>query len=363
MATEGMTAVLMTAQGPAAKVLHIVNDAPKPKRGPGEVLVRLVGTSVNPVDVKIRSGELPEPTVYPKILGGDVAGLVEEADENSKFKKGDNVFALTYGYWYGTQEGSYAEYAVVSEDFLAYAPSSIPLSQAGGVPLAALTAWQALDTAHPQPGQRLLILAGAGGVGHFALQVRRSGCSSSSSSTSTSSSNSRIKMLSVLYRMAKQVYGLHVVATAGPANLDFVKQLGADEVIDYTKQKWQDTAKDEKYDIIIDMLPFPGTTEQCIAALKPTGHYSHIQNYESTDKQLLKCLEEQHHSGQGPSVSLIVVTPNGQQLQWIADLMDEGRVKLVVHQVYPLKDIAKAHDHVAAGHTRGKVVVTIDPSA
>lgn len=320
-----MKAVQISECG-GTEVLQLA-EVPVPARKPGQVLVKTVSIGVNPVDLLVRSGHY-KPASFPKILGGDVAGLVEEADEGSQFKKGDKVFALTPGFYNATPDGCYAEYVVAEEGWLARVPDALPLAEAAGVPLVALTAWQALQQAKPQPGQRALVNAAAGGVGHLAVQLAKA-------------------------------LGLHVVGICGTRNLEWVKSLGADEVVDYTSQDVGELYRDQPFDIAIDCM---GTRSELLQKLlsvtKPSGHLSHIHNAGSDDA-VLDAAKEAHAAGKGPSVGTLLVTPNGQQLQEIADLIAAGKVKLEVALSLPLAEAAKAHDQVATGHTRGKVVLTV----
>jgi NADPH:quinone reductase-like Zn-dependent oxidoreductase len=322
MAPSVQTAVVVYECG-GPEVLRLVHDHPVPKRKPGEVLVHIKSTSVNPVDTAVRAGGGMAPKL-PKVLGGDVAGVVEEADEGSTFKVGDPVFALTYGYWIEQQEGSYCQYGCVPEAWCARVPTSaLPLSAAGAVPLVGLTAWQALMGAAPHLGQRALVLAASGGVGHLAVQLAKA-------------------------------LGLYVVGVAGSDNVDFVKELGADEVVDYKKAKFAEAYKDDPFDIVIDCMG----DKDCLKVLKPSGHLSHIMN-KNTDQELLQQVEADHKAGKGPGLTTVLVKPNGHQLGEVAQLIEQGKVKPVVSKEFPLAEAADAHRQVETGHTRGKVVLAV----
>eukprot|EP00879_Flechtneria_rotunda_P003295 GHRR01003520.1.p1 GENE.GHRR01003520.1~~GHRR01003520.1.p1 ORF type:complete len:321 (+),score=105.33 GHRR01003520.1:281-1243(+) len=319
-----MQAVVIHRHGPP-EVLEFITDYPLPTRA-GRVLVRLRSSSVNPSDAGICEGFMGGPLKFPKILGGDLAGIVEEADASSKFKKGDAVAALAPGYYTDTQEGTYAQYAAVEEDHLARLPEGVSVDTAGGVPLVALTAWQALMAASPHQGQRLLVFAASGGVGHIAVQLGKA-------------------------------LGLYVVGVAGPSNAAWVKEhLGADEVVDYSKQDITKVYAEDPFDIVMDCLA--DNVDKSISVLKPSGHYSHIGNA-ATNKDVIKKLQDQHKQGKGPSTSNTLVQPNGAQLAEIFELIAAGKVKLEVAKVFPLSDVAEAHRQVKAGHTRGKVVLSI----
>lgn len=307
-----------------------LEEVPKPARKPSQALIKSASIGVNPVDLIVRSG-FYKPTHFPKILGGDVAGVVEEGDDAGKFKKGDKVLALTPGFFNNTPDGCYAEFVAAEADWLARVPDSLPLDEAAGLPLVALTAWQALQQAAPAPGKRALITAAAGGVGHVAVQLAKA-------------------------------LGLYVVGIAGPNNTAWVKEsLGADEVVDYTSQDVAElyAAPDKQFDITIDSM---GTRSELLQKLlsvtKPSGHLSHIMNAGS-DNDIIEGAKKAHEEGKGPGVGTILVTPNGGQLQEIADLVAAGKVKLTVAAKHPLTaaGAAQAHDAVATGHTRGKIVL------
>src|SRR3989449_2872529 len=186
-------------------------DAPRPQPGEGEVLIRVHATSVNPIDWKVREGHMKDfwPHKFPLILGWDLSGVVKEVGPGpaaaGRFKIGDEVHSLPDP----TRNGAYADYIVVRESELALKPNSLHHIRAAAVPLAALTAWQSLfDTAQLQPGQRVLIHAGSGGVGHFAVQLAK-------------------------------WKGAYVFATTSTKNQDLLRKLGVDEPIDYTQQRFE----------------------------------------------------------------------------------------------------------------------------
>lgn len=305
--------------------LKVVTDFPMPERKEGQVLVKLTSTCVNPVDTYVRNGAYA-PKSFPKCLGGDVAGIVEEADGGSKFKKGDKVFALTTGFVEG-QFGTYCQYASVAEADLAYIPDSLPLDEAGAVPLVALTAWQALEPAGAAPGLRVFINAAAGGVGHMAVQIAKA-------------------------------RGAHVVGTAGPNNVEYLKQIGCDEVVNYREQDAGQLYADAPFDICVDMVGGAEQMELLYSKLaKKGGWYSHILN-RGTDQAVLEKLKQ--GEGEKPNVHTVFVHPSGSQLAEIADLIKAGKVKPHVQSKYPLEEAAKAHAEVETWHVRGKVVLTIN---
>eukprot|EP00878_Enallax_costatus_P006054 GHUV01006350.1.p1 GENE.GHUV01006350.1~~GHUV01006350.1.p1 ORF type:complete len:220 (+),score=69.53 GHUV01006350.1:308-967(+) len=202
-----MAAAVFRVFGPPS-VLQYERDFPKPSRRKGEVLIKVAAASVNPVDWKTRKGEVPRFTVTrPKIPGGDVAGVVQEADPGSQFKPGDRVFGCTGQQAPWSTYGTYAEYVVAPESTLLPIPERTSFHEAASVPLAAMTAWQAVESSMPLSGKRVLVHAGAGGVGSFAIQIAKA-------------------------------QGAYVATTCSARNADFVtKTLGADRAIDYNKEK------------------------------------------------------------------------------------------------------------------------------
>ena len=291
-----------------------LEDAPRPEPKQGEVLVRVRAAGVNPVDWKIRSGHLralnPD---LPQTPGFDVSGTVEELGAGvERFKKGDEV----YGYLSLKRGGAYAEFVVAAESELASKPKKLDHVQAAAVPLAGLTAWQALfDTAGLKEGQRVLIHAGAGGVGHFAVQLAKA-------------------------------RGAHVIATASEKNLAFLRELGADEVIDYRAQKFEELARD--VDVVLD--PIGGDTlERSLLVMKKGGFLVSIVG----DVPQAKLAER------GLRGAAILVAPNAKELAEIGALIDAGKVKPVVSEVVPLAEARRAHELSQTGHTRGKIVLRV----
>jgi NADPH:quinone reductase-like Zn-dependent oxidoreductase len=292
----------------------VYEDAPKPEAKAGEVLVRVRAAGVNPVDWKIRAGGLKaiNPSL-PQIPGFDVAGVVESVGADVKrFKKGDEI----YSYLSLKRGGAYAEFVTIPESDVAFKPKQIDFVHAGAVPLAALTAWQALfDTAGLKEGQTVLIHAGSGGVGHFAVQLAK----------------------------AK---GAKVIATASEHNLAFLKELGADQAIDYANQKFEELVKD--VDVVFD--PIGGDTlERSYGIVKSGGFIVSIVG--QPDKTKLAA-----HGLRGAG---ILVAPNAKELAEIAALIDAGKVKPVVSEILPLANAKHAHELSETGHTRGKIVLQV----
>jgi NADPH:quinone reductase-like Zn-dependent oxidoreductase len=292
-----------------------VEQAPRPTPGTGEMLVRVHAAGVNPVDWKVRKsggrGWLDIKLAFTP--GYDVSGVVEEMGEGvTRFKVGDEVFA----YLSLNRGGAYAEYAVVKFAEAAKKPAKASHVEAAAVPLAALTAWQALfNTAKLEQGQTVLVHAGAGGVGTFAVQLAK-------------------------------WKGSRVIATASKENHDFLKQLGVDEVIDYKAQKFDELVKD--VDVVLDSVG-GRTTSDSFKVLKKGGILVSIVGDPSPEQAKLA----------GVRAEAILVQPNAEQLEQLAKLIDEGRLKPVVSHVFPLKEVAKAHEQSETGHTRGKIVLRV----
>jgi NADPH:quinone reductase-like Zn-dependent oxidoreductase len=288
-------------------------DAPRPDPKENEILVRVIAAGVNPVDVGIRSGHYsrnfgPKP---PFIPGSDIAGVIEES-KIDKYKRDDAV----YGYLDLDRGGGYAEYTIAQDREISVKPKSLSFAEASGVPIVALTAWQALiDTAKLSAGQSVLIHGGSGGVGSFAIQIAK----------------------------AK---GAKVYATASTPNQGLLKQLGADVAIDYTKQKFEDIAKD--VDVVLDSVG-KDTLARSYGVVKKGG-------FLSTLVSRLDQTELDKHGIRGASIS---VAPNANELAEITKLIDEKKIKVIVSQTFSLADAAKAQEQAATGHTRGKIVLKV----
>lgn len=309
-----MKAVRIHDYGDASKL--VFEDAPKPSPAKGELLVKVKAAGVNPVDWKIRSGMFRGGLDFtmPATLGFDVAGEVAEVGEGvKKFRKGDNVFA----YLALNRGGGYAEYAIVTEKEAAAMPKELDFVKAAATPLTSLTAWQCLfDVAKLAKGQTVLVHAGAGGVGHFAVQLAK-------------------------WKGAK------VIATTSAANIEFVKSLGADEVVDYKSVRFEEVVKD--VDVVLDTVG-DDTTNRSAAVLKKGGILVSIAG----DPDPAKFTER------GVRVAMHLVEPSGEQLARIGRLIESGTVNPHVSQELPLKEAAKAHLQSESGRTRGKIVLVVD---
>ena len=290
--------------------------APRPEPSPGELLVRVKATAVNPVDVAIRAGYLKamRDVEKPFILGWDFSGVVEACGKGTKkFHQGDEVFGLKQ-LW---EQGNYAEYTVVPESVCAAKPTGLDHATAAAIPLAGLTAWQALfDHAGLKTGQKVLIHSGAGGVGHFAIQFAK----------------------------AK---GITVAATASTRNQEFLAQLGADQPIDYTTTKFEDVVNDA--DAVIETKGGE-IRDRSWKALKPGGILVALIGPAPSEADAAA-----HQVRQ----TLMWVHPDPEQLTEIGNLVIAGKVKVHIDHAYPLTEIAKAHEASATGHTRGKLAILV----
>ena len=312
-ATSTMKAIVIHEYG-GPEVLKY-EDVPRPEPKADQILIRVIAAGVNPVDGMIRSGMFAKDGngAFPMVLGGDIAGVVERVGNKiTKFKAGDPVFA----YVSLDSGGGYAQYAVVPEGDAAPKPKSLTYVEAGAVPIVALTAWQALiDTAKLNAGQTVLIHGGSGGVGSFAIQIAKA-------------------------------RGAKVVATASTANQDLLKQLGTDVAVDYTKQKFEDVAKD--VDVVLDSVGKDTLTRSYGVVKKGGIIVSLVARPNQSD------LEK--HGIRGVALS---VEPNSGELAQIGKLIDEKKIRVIVSQTFPLSEAKKAQEQVASGHTRGKIVLKL----
>jgi NADPH:quinone reductase-like Zn-dependent oxidoreductase len=309
-----------------ADVLRVIKDYNLPPKQDGEVTIKVHSTSVNVVDTKIRTKKWAPvyQTQLPRVPGGDVAGVVTE--DGKKLKKGDRIVALTDRYAGPKKDGSYAELAYTNEDWAAPAPKTLSLeTEAGAFPLVSLTAYQALESAKPKKGARVLILNASGGVGSMAVQL------------------------------AKVLYDAEVVGTTGPDNVAFVKSLGVFEAVNYKNQDIAEVFKDpsKHFDAIVDLV---GGDEEGKATklLKPGGTLAHILN-SGTDQTRI----EEAKKWTNKKYTTTLVQPNGKQLSHIVELIDSGKIKVFIHQLWSLDEAKAAQEAVEAGHSRGKHVLQV----
>lgn len=285
------------------EVLELV-EVPRPTPLPTEVLVRVHATSVNPVDAFVRSGAFPVLGEPPFTLGWDVSGVVEDVVPGvSRFKVGDEVYGMPF---FPRAGNTYAQYVAVPSRQLARKPNNLDHLHAAAVPLAGLTAWQSLvDIAQLTPGRRVLIHGAGGGVGHLAVQIAKA-------------------------------LGAHVIGTASAAKHDFVRGLGADEVIDYRTVDFAEATGD--IDVVLDTIG-GDYAARSQSVLRPGG--IHISLTGPTEPHFL--LVEPDHAG------LLALT----------DLVEKGLLTVTIDTVFPLAEAAKAHALGESGRTTGKIVLAV----
>jgi NADPH:quinone reductase-like Zn-dependent oxidoreductase len=290
-------------------------EAPRPEAGSGEVLIRVHAAGVNPVDWKVRAGFAKDRLRYkmPFIPGWDVSGVVEGLGSGAaRLKVGDAVYSRPDI----ARDGSYAEYIVVKESEVAHKPKSIDHVHAAAIPLAALTAWQALfDAAQLSAGQTVLIHGAAGGVGSFAVQLAK-------------------------------IKGARVIATASKKNHDYLRSLGAEETIDYNTTKFENVVRN--VDAVLDTITGE-TADRSYPVIKTGGVYVSILMPPSEEKARAHGIRAAH----------TFVQPNVEQLNEIARLVDAGKLKIPIEKVFPLAEARAAQELNAQGHTRGKIVLRV----
>ncbi|WP_030245296.1 NADP-dependent oxidoreductase [Streptomyces sp. NRRL S-350] len=292
-----------------------VAEVERPELLSGEVLVRVKAAGVNPVDVAVRAGWFPLLGEPPFTLGWDVSGVVEEAAPGARYRVGEEVYGMPF---FPRAAGGYAEYVASPSRQLARKPASIDHVAAAALPLAALTAWQGLvDAARIGEGQRVLIHRAAGGVGHLAVQIAKA-------------------------------RGAYVIALASEPKHAFLKELGADEVVDYRTTDYTQAVKD--VDVVFDSSS-EGT--RALEVLKPGGVLVSIM--EHRDQDLAAAVE-----AAGRRFAGISVEPDYAALEAIAALVDEGLVRPHVERAFPLAEAGAAHELVGSGTVQGKVVLTVD---
>jgi NADPH:quinone reductase-like Zn-dependent oxidoreductase len=315
-----MRAIVIDETG-GREVLHLA-EVEQPARISAEFLVKVVAAGVNPVDFKTRQGKgaAGAITSFPVILGSDFSGVVVESPyESHPIKPGDEVYGMTMVPRFG---GTYAQYISVPGMSLARKPRALSHVEAAAVPLAALTAWGAVvDVAKAHEGQRMLIHAGAGGVGHFAIQFA-------------------------------SFFGAHVTTTGSTRNSNWLRELGASEVIDYSTTRFEDVVAD--LDVVIDLIGNVAdeTGTRSLTVLKPGGLLVNLPT--GSWPTLATDAAAAGVRGTGYRVSA-----DGATLSVISRLIESGDVRVYVDKVFDLADAAAAHEALETGHTRGKVVLKV----
>jgi len=301
------------------EVLHL-RDVPRPSPIPTEVLVRTHAAGINPVDWKTREGggmasQLGQP---PHVLGWDVSGVIEEVGFGvTTLSPGDEVYGMP---WFPRAAGGYGEYVTAPARQFARKPTSIDHLHAAGLPLAVLTAWQVVvDTAHVRAGDRVLVHAAGGGVGHLAVQI------------------------------AKHL-GAHVIGTASEGHHDGLRALGLDEVVDYRAKRFEDVVSD--VDVVVDLIG-DGESSYSTRSLKTLKRGGLLVAVPSgVSPELASKAQEA-----GVRFSPFLVEPDGAALATIAALVDAGAITVDIQKVYPLADAAQAHRDGESGGVHGKLVL------
>ncbi|WP_210558757.1 MULTISPECIES: NADP-dependent oxidoreductase [unclassified Pseudomonas] len=316
-----------------------IGEASAPVVGVRDVLIEVHASSVNVLDSKISSGEfkLILPYALPLILGNDLAGVVVEVGSQvTRFKPGDEVYARPPE----TRIGTFAEWIAVDENAVARKPANTSMAQAASLPLVALTAWQVLiETAQLKKGQKVLIHAGSGGVGSIAIQLARH-------------------------------LGAFVATTTSTANVEWVKALGADLVIDYKQQDFESVLHD--YDVVLNSLG-PDVLQKSLKVLKPggqlisisgppTAQFAQEQGLSWPLQQVMRLLSfgiRRKARKQAVNYTFVFMRANGAQLQKIATLVEEAIIRPVIDRSFSFASTAEALKYIEQGRAKGKVVVTL----
>ncbi|MBH0349617.1 NADP-dependent oxidoreductase [Bacillus pacificus] len=319
------------------KVPMRMAEVPTPEINEYEVLVEIHAASINPIDFKIRDGKVKMLLKYemPLILGNDFSGVITKVGSKvTRFKVGDEIYARPRK----NKIGTFAEYIAIHEDDIALKPKNLSFEEAASIPLVGLTSYQALhDIMHLQKGQKILIHAGSGGVGTFAIQLAK-------------------------------IMGATVTTTASEAGANLVKSLGADEIINYKTEKFEEILTN--YDAVFDTIG--GTTlEKSFNIIKSGGNIVSVSGMPnarfgkefgsgffktllfSLASKKLTALEKKHNA----QYSFLFMKPSGDQLRTIANYIEAGKIKPVIDRVFPFEDAQKAMEYSEAGRAKGKIIV------
>ncbi|MFT4052050.1 MAG: NADP-dependent oxidoreductase [Microbacterium sp.] len=317
---EEMNAVVFDAPGDPRVLRSALVPTPAPVLS--ELLVRVAAAGINPIDAKTRAGRGVSGAIerFPSTLGFDFSGVVVQSPyESHPFPVGTEVFGTVP---FPRSGGSYAEYAVVPTLSVARKPPSLSHVEAAGVPLAALTAWGLIvETAHAREGQRILVHAGAGGVGHFAVQLAA-------------------------------YFGAQVTATGSATNLPWLRELGASVVIDYATTRFEDVTAD--VDVVIDLVGnvLDDTGTRSLRVLRPGGLYVMVPT--GSWPGYAEAAE-----AAGVRATSYKMIPDGGVLATIGRLLESGAIQVYIDRVFPLAEAADAHRELERGHTRGKIVLSV----
>lgn len=292
-----------------------VGELARPTIGADDVLIEVYAASVNPVDWKLREGYLKEMLTYemPLVIGWDVSGVIKEVGANvTNLQVGDEVFSRPDI----ARQGTYAEYVAVDAHLVVKKPATLSFEEAASLPLVAHTAWQVMfEVMKAQSGDRIFIGAGSGGVGTVAIQLAKA-------------------------------HGLYVITSTSTPNVDWVKALGADEVIDYKQQDPATTVRE--LDFVFDTMGGNGQGK-LYDMLKENGMLVSIStppDEAEAERANVRC-------------EYVFMQPTGERLQQIADAVEQGELKPVIDRVFPLEETKQAHDYGEEGHAKGKIVIKV----
>ncbi|ASL66218.1 NADP-dependent oxidoreductase [Bacillus cereus] len=321
------------------KVPMRMAEVPTPEINEYEVLAEIHAASINPIDFKIRNGKVKMLLKYemPLILGNDFAGVITKIGSKvTRFKVGDEIYARPRK----NKIGTFAEYIAIHEDDIALKPKNLSFEEAASIPLVGLTSYQALhDIMQLQKGQKILIHAGSGGVGTFAIQLAK-------------------------------IMGAIVTTTASEAGANLVTSLGADEIINYKTEKFEDILKN--YDAVFDTIG-GATLEKSFNIIKRGGNIVSVSGMPnarfgkefgsgffktllfSLASKKLTALEKKHNA----QYSFLFMKPSGDQLRTIANYIEAGQIKPVIDRVFPFEDAQKAMEYSESGRAKGKIIVKI----
>lgn len=309
-----MKAIVIEQYGGAEELVE--KELQKPVIKDNQVLIEMHATSINPIDWKIREGYMKEmiPFEFPLILGWDAAGVVSEVGKDvTNFKVGDEVFARP-----DMPSGTYSEYVAVEEELIAIKPKSLSFEEAASVPLAGLTAWQCLvDFGQIKEGDKVLIHAGSGGVGSFAIQIAKS-------------------------------FGAHVLSTASGKNEAFLKELGVDEFINYETTDFTEVV--QNVDLVVDTMGGE-ILDKSLGVVRKGGRLVSISGQPDAEKAVANEV----------TAESLWLNPNGKQLAELGELMEQGKVKAHIGHTFPLTadGLREAHELSATHHAKGKIVIVV----
>ncbi|HDX9609762.1 TPA: NADP-dependent oxidoreductase [Bacillus toyonensis] len=321
------------------KVPMRMTEVPTPEITEYEVLAEIHAASINPIDFKIRDGKVKMLLKYemPLILGNDFSGVIVKVGAKvTNFKVGDEIYARPRK----NKIGTFAEYIAIHEDDIALKPKNLSFEEAASIPLVGLTSYQALhDIMQLQKGQKILIHAGSGGVGTFAIQLAK-------------------------------IMGATVTTTASEAGANLVTSLGADEIINYKTEKFEDILKN--YDAVFDTIG-GATLEKSFNIIKSGGNIVSVSGMPnarfgkefgsgffktllfSLASKKLTALEKKHNA----QYSFLFMKPSGDQLRTIANYIEAGQIQPVIDRVFPFEDAQKAMEYSESGRAKGKIIVKI----